>query len=124
MVICGEQHITWSSLEFVCRMLASPRIRDQFQIVTETLSACASELAVSAVISMQACRGTLARDGRLELRSLLRTSIGLNASDTRDRVYGLLGMSDLASKIEVDYTISPQEVFKRATIGILNTIRT
>lgn len=118
MVMCGKERIKWDTLILACDILTSPEISVGFKKVAMMVSNRGTG-AISTE-SIELFRETWAKDRGLDLGMLLVHARGVDASDTRDRVYGLLGISDIADKLEVDYTISSQEVFKRAMITLLN----
>lgn len=118
MVMCGKERIKWNTLSLACDILTSPEIGGDFDSVTGMVSNRGQ--GARWVVTIETLREVWAKDRGLNLELLLLHGRGTNATDARDRVYGLLGLADIADKLRVDYTVSPQEVFKRTMITLLN----
>lgn len=118
MVMCGKERIKWNTLSLACDILTSPEIGVDFDNVARMVSNRGPGARWAVTIEM--FREAWAKDRGLNLEMLLLHGRGADASDARDRVYGLLGLSDIADKLKVDYTVSSQEVFKSAMITLLN----
>jgi hypothetical protein len=68
--------------------------------------------------SMEDTRKQL-RKGKLGLSRLIHISVLRSATDPRDKIYGLLGMTDNDPALQPDYTLSVAEVYTTATKAML-----
>lgn len=118
MVMCGKERIKWNTLSLACDILTSPEIGGDFDNVAKMVSNRGQ--GARWAVTIERFREAWTKDQGLNLELLLLHGRGTDATDARDRVYGLLGLADIANKLKVDYTVSSQEVFKRAMITLLN----
>lgn len=118
MVMCGKERIRWRTLSLACDILTSPEIGGDYQRVYNMVSNRGD--GASWVVAIEVLREAWVKDRGIQLETLLLHARGTDATDARDRVYGVLGLSDIADKFKVDYTVSSQEVFKRGMITLLN----
>jgi hypothetical protein len=118
IVMCGSERISWNTLSLACDILTNLENRTNFLNIFQMVSNRGP--GTDWLLSMEMIREAWAIDRGFSLDILLLHGRGTDASDSRDRVYGLLGLSDIADKLHVDYTISSQEVFKGAMTTLLN----
>ena len=118
IVMCGKERMKWNTLCLACLILNTPEIKYDYVRVYETVSNRSK--GSGWVVAIELLREAWVMDRGIQLETLLLHARATNATDPRDRVYGLLGLSDVADKIKVDYTVSSQEVIKRAMITLLN----
>ena len=118
MVMCGKERIKWDTISLACDILTSPKIGFEFDRLAMTVSNRGS--GTRWAVAIEHFREDWAKDRGLDLERLLLHGRGADASDARDRVYGLLGLSDIADKLKIDYSVSSHEVFKSAMVTLLN----
>ncbi|OTA76416.1 hypothetical protein M434DRAFT_402520 [Hypoxylon sp. CO27-5] len=130
---CGSHRIAWRSVSAAFKL-----IRDFFSSYTpahcvaycenqddKTISDRFQKVADSPFFGIQSTRAVLHQRRRrscgLSISEALAQSIRANASNSRDRVYGLLGMLCPRHnvKIEVDYRKTTSEVYRDAMVSII-----
>ncbi|KAI9736077.1 MAG: hypothetical protein M1818_006253 [Claussenomyces sp. TS43310] len=75
---------------------------------------------MTAILDFETFRAQIGRVSFLELASSFRTR---ETSDLRDKIYGLLGLSETYSAELVDYSLSTEEAYEEATIQIISSTR-
>ena len=95
-------------------------------IRSSSLKLCASAAALLSIVSFGFSSNTNDRSGGTSILGLLLYFRSHLASDTRDKVYSLLGIATQISipLLEIDYAIPWQEVFRRTTVHIIRDSRT
>jgi len=79
------------------------------------------------IVQLEAARRSVSKEHKQSLLSLLILYRNFNATDMKDKIYSLLGISHEvgpdAIQIDSDYTIDDTEVYKRFTVSILEQRR-
>jgi Heterokaryon incompatibility protein (HET) len=120
----GSRSITWEKLHlFATTMMLPPvqKVLGQYtphsEIGRKTLKLLLAHITTRAQ-SMENTRRQL-RKGKLNLSLLIRVTIERFATDPRDKIYGLLGMTNNDPVLQPDYTLSVAAVYTTATKAML-----
>ncbi|EME49642.1 hypothetical protein DOTSEDRAFT_68427 [Dothistroma septosporum NZE10] len=129
VLMLGDNTLHWHELEAIVCMLEGPTPRQWYSDLTMS----AWELPFSRInrirmrhqqshssLTTTADPGIEAdRRQDLDLLDLLLISRDLGATDPRDKIYGLLGLS--GHQMPVDYEASPEQVFNEFALGIVGS---
>lgn len=115
-LFCGRDFIRWDTLVLADQMLTSPELVSEFDRVVTLVSSRQS--GIHWVRAMEMFREEYASRCQIDLRDLLLHAKGADVTDPRDRVYGVLSLADARDRVEVDYKISPTQVFTRAMVAL------
>lgn len=101
----------WESFDAIFRSLNWIRVRGQFALYPQGLEVLESEAAVIVQEKRRWDNRPKIEENGICLSTLLENFHHLQCSNILDKVYGLLGLSSDADKLEVDYRKSPQTVY-------------
>jgi hypothetical protein len=108
----GRRIFRWSTsvqhISELLQLIMKTAIPDQH---TTAADAAHDLLAILTMFNLVELRNESARQSLWEV---LQRTLRLEASDPRDKVYGVLGISKLAKPLNPDYTLSAKVVFARA----------
>ncbi|KAH8651614.1 heterokaryon incompatibility protein-domain-containing protein [Tricladium varicosporioides] len=126
VVMRGEATCTWSALSKLQRLVRNNRIfidlyRSEFFVFTDPMNVISNALPAS-IDSILSPRGHEKSTGLLELLQRFRSS---QATNPRDKVYGMLGLAEEAFKedLKVDYSKGVAEIYADVTRSFITHSR-
>jgi hypothetical protein len=112
IIYCGEDSIPWATFDGISDILAL--VKEDLARTLYHDPDSVFKLLSSGPRSMKLFRikqPTLSTHDQTPLLELLRSHMSKYSSDPRDKVYGLIGISDARSDFKIDYGWSVREVY-------------
>ncbi|KAH6682463.1 heterokaryon incompatibility protein-domain-containing protein [Halenospora varia] len=109
-LFCGKKSISWEDLSLALNGMV------------HTLRPVSPAVNYANPLFMGMKRETMREEGNIDFLELLNTLKDFDCTDPRDRVYGVLGMTSRPSGLpwlDVDYSLSTTELFRKTTIAVL-----
>jgi hypothetical protein len=117
-MMCGDRRIRFEAFESVVWSLWNSTNAMRFLHARN-----ASYLGLRCATRILALRRTFWTEGSITLEPLLEAVFPYSASDSRDFIFAIRGLVDRPSLLPVaDYTTTAEEIFTKATAGILSEI--
>ncbi|PNP80423.1 hypothetical protein FNYG_06022 [Fusarium nygamai] len=125
MIMCGHLAAPALDVRRACADVLMHAVSDAFDTVDDYDLLSFGDLFddPNGTLYMARMRTHPSVSARMELGKLLRFLRWLKAKDSRDKVYGSLGIAASTYGIEPDYTISTVECYTRATFNIISGSR-
>lgn len=115
-VLCGSKRLQWDIFMDSCDVLIA-HFEDPDNMALQLRSLARAFVPLDTL--GRVCAEIKVHD-RLELEYLVSISCDADASDARDKVYGMLALAgDQVTDIPVDYRLTASDVFKHTTIALL-----
>ncbi|KAG5654896.1 hypothetical protein KAF25_005853 [Fusarium avenaceum] len=124
-IMCGDLVASSSDVQRICTNVLMHTVSDVFDTgddndvgdLGDLMSDTDGKLYIASV------RLHRSSNTKMELGALLQLHRWLRAKDSRDKVYGCLGIAESTYGIEPDYTISTVECYTRAAFNIISGSR-
>lgn len=124
-MVCGKRHLSWDDIIMPATMILIKHLGECCKnLLTLENSRSADQILASSwhlVQNLHVNRVNIQQDSKPKILLLLKTYRERDATDPRDKIYGLLGMASDATEIGIvpDYSISWQEVYKRTAVKLI-----
>ncbi|KAE8449252.1 hypothetical protein EG329_008419 [Mollisiaceae sp. DMI_Dod_QoI] len=125
-LICGHRSMIWDSLEsmFTRAEVVEPFLSHStvFGLAMENLGLAMGKVHALTLLRSraQACEELMGfRDRSTSLRSLAMENIDRSATDPRDMIFALLGLSSCPNSVTVNYSTSVRDIYIKATRAMI-----
>ncbi len=107
VVLCGEQEVAWEHLQSACELLM------------RVLGLCKAERAALQVANMALVSYHMSHGKTYDLLELAQANQSCKATDPRDKLYALLGMSTDVKVFAADYALDVDTVYRDFAVHCL-----